>query len=121
MMHPLDNSKAKNFSAASIRDICSNIGLYGSCLKPVGSAKSFQQNVCQNGIRELSEQCDCGTPEECTDPCCNPENCLLKRNAVCADQNDICCKNCQYKPADSICHASLGVCDRDLVHFILIF
>jgi hypothetical protein len=118
-MHPLDNSRAKNFSVATVKNVCYLLGTSSvSCLKPAGSKKKFEQNVCQNGIRERSEECDCGTPEECTDKCCDAKNCLLKLNAACADQNDICCSNCQIKPPNSICHASTGVCDRDLVHFI---
>ncbi len=33
---------------------------------------------------EAGEECDCGLPEHCDNPCCNPYTCKLHVNATCA-------------------------------------
>lgn len=44
----------------------------------------FDSPVCGNGFVEPGEQCDCGLPEHCENPCCNPLTCTLHANASCA-------------------------------------
>ncbi|XP_078522658.1 zinc metalloproteinase-disintegrin-like VMP-III isoform X2 [Lissotriton helveticus] len=65
--------------------------------------------VCGNGYIEADEQCDCGTPEECHNPCCEAALCKLKPEAVCADGD--CCENCQFKEIGTVCRPSKDECD----------
>ncbi|NWH39897.1 ADA28 protein, partial [Chloropsis hardwickii] len=51
---------------------------------------------CGNGFVEKGEECDCGTPEECTNECCDPKSCKLSSGAACAHGD--CCENCQVRP-----------------------
>ncbi|XP_043919241.1 disintegrin and metalloproteinase domain-containing protein 33-like [Protopterus annectens] len=64
---------------------------------------------CGNGFVEENEECDCGEVEECTNPCCNANNCTLKAGAQCAHGD--CCSNCQLKNAGSVCRPPAGSCD----------
>ncbi|KAI9365971.1 Metallo-peptidase family M12-domain-containing protein [Zopfochytrium polystomum] len=114
LMHPTDNAVSSNFSACSIHDICQSLTSTdrNSCLKPPGALTAITENICGNGVREGSEQCDCGDSDTCaSDPCCDGTTCRLKSGAVCSDKNDDCCSNCQPKPRTAICRASLGPCD----------
>ncbi|KAG8547456.1 hypothetical protein GDO81_028332 [Engystomops pustulosus] len=64
---------------------------------------------CGNGFLEEGEQCDCGEPEECTNPCCNAKNCTLKEGAQCAHGD--CCQDCKLKSAGTLCREKSGACD----------
>uniref|UniRef100_A0A3Q2XXN8 Disintegrin domain-containing protein n=1 Tax=Hippocampus comes TaxID=109280 RepID=A0A3Q2XXN8_HIPCM len=46
---------------------------------------------CGNGFVEEGEECDCG--QECTNDCCNANNCTLKEGAQCA--HGVCCQGCK--------------------------
>ncbi|NXO44786.1 ADAM8 protein, partial [Locustella ochotensis] len=65
--------------------------------------------VCGNQFVERGEQCDCGTPEECTDRCCNATTCQLREGAECARGE--CCQDCKVKAAGALCRASKNDCD----------
>ncbi|KAG7236339.1 hypothetical protein INR49_001036 [Caranx melampygus] len=65
--------------------------------------------VCGNAFLEPGEECDCGTVEECKNPCCNATTCKLNPGAQCAEGE--CCHNCQLKPTGSICRQKSGDCD----------
>lgn len=47
------------------------------------------QPVCGNKLLELGEDCDCGSPEECTSLCCEARTCKLKPGADCEDTQAI--------------------------------
>ncbi|XP_071392814.1 disintegrin and metalloproteinase domain-containing protein 9 [Centroberyx affinis] len=82
----------------------------GVCLKNqpslsdvVGIAK------CGNGLLEEEEQCDCGTPEECKDQCCDAATCKFTPGSACAQGS--CCNNCQIRVAGTPCRESVNSCD----------
>ncbi|XP_063781469.1 disintegrin and metalloproteinase domain-containing protein 33-like [Pseudophryne corroboree] len=64
---------------------------------------------CGNGFLEEGEQCDCGEPEECTNPCCNAKDCTLKEEAQCAHGD--CCQSCKLISAGTQCREKSGACD----------
>ncbi|XP_073247149.1 uncharacterized protein [Porites lutea] len=82
------------------------------CLYNVPTYKSFN-SYCGNGIREDGEECDCGTPEICLakDPCCEPHNCVLKKDAQCSDLHHTCCQGCLYKKQGTLCRGVKTDCD----------
>ncbi|KAG9275447.1 disintegrin and metalloproteinase domain-containing protein 8 [Astyanax mexicanus] len=65
--------------------------------------------VCGNAFVEKGEECDCGTVEECKNPCCNATSCRLTEGSACAHGE--CCHNCQLKQAGSVCRATAHDCD----------
>ncbi|XP_036591913.1 disintegrin and metalloproteinase domain-containing protein 12 [Trichosurus vulpecula] len=99
------------FSSCSKRDLETSLekGM-GMCLFNLPDIQeSFGGQKCGNGYVEEGEECDCGEPDECTNPCCNATTCTLKPEAVCA--HGLCCENCQLKPAGTACRASSNSCD----------
>ncbi|KAJ8014025.1 hypothetical protein DPEC_G00035960 [Dallia pectoralis] len=64
---------------------------------------------CGNAFLESGEECDCGTVEDCSNPCCNASTCTLTTGAQCA-QGD-CCHNCQLSQVGAVCRPSVGDCD----------
>ncbi|XP_051888698.1 disintegrin and metalloproteinase domain-containing protein 12-like [Pristis pectinata] len=65
---------------------------------------------CGNMYLEKGEQCDCGKPKECSDPCCEPSTCRLRRGAKCSSVG-ACCKKCKFLPAGTVCRPKRGECD----------
>ncbi|XP_040010064.1 disintegrin and metalloproteinase domain-containing protein 28 isoform X2 [Xiphias gladius] len=66
-------------------------------------------SVCGNGFVETGEQCDCGTVEECTNPCCNATTCTLNEGSQCAEGD--CCENCKILPPTRECRSKQDDCD----------
>ncbi|XP_058406490.1 disintegrin and metalloproteinase domain-containing protein 7 [Diceros bicornis minor] len=64
---------------------------------------------CGNKMLDEGEECDCGPVEECTNPCCDADKCLLKPGFSCAEGE--CCESCQMKKAGSICRPAKDECD----------
>ncbi|XP_056402096.1 disintegrin and metalloproteinase domain-containing protein 19-like isoform X1 [Hyla sarda] len=82
----------------------------GMCLFNMPDTKDLVMGKkCGNGFLEEGEQCDCGEPEECTNPCCNAKDCTLKEGAQCAHGD--CCQDCKLKTAGILCREKSGACD----------
>ncbi|KAM8939610.1 disintegrin and metalloproteinase domain-containing protein 33-like [Pelodytes ibericus] len=82
----------------------------GMCLFNMPNTKDLVTGKkCGNGFLEDGEECDCGEPEECTNPCCNANNCSLKLGAQCAHGD--CCQHCKLKDAGTLCREVSGSCD----------
>ena len=106
IMNPTSTVQTKDFSACSVKNICTNLQTNGKCLLAPNSKPLIQGNVCGNGIKETGEQCDCG--DQCdTDKCCT-NKCTFKNNAVCSDKNQACCNNCQYAAKDTVCRKAIN-------------
>lgn len=71
----------------------------------------FDSPVCGNGFVEPGEQCDCGLPDYCNNPCCNAATCMLYSNATCATGH--CCdlETCRPKLAGVKCRTAVHECD----------
>ncbi|XP_065802990.1 disintegrin and metalloproteinase domain-containing protein 28 isoform X1 [Muntiacus reevesi] len=65
--------------------------------------------ICGNQLVEMGEDCDCGTPEECTNICCDAKTCKVKENVQCALGE--CCEKCQLKKAGEVCRPAKDECD----------
>ncbi|XP_066507652.1 zinc metalloproteinase-disintegrin-like jararhagin [Hoplias malabaricus] len=81
-----------------------------SCLldkPPPGSIIS--PPVCGNGFQEEGEECDCGSVEECTNPCCNAATCTLTAGSQCA--TGACCNNCKILARAILCREVTSECD----------
>ncbi|WKX99898.1 hypothetical protein Q1695_014627 [Nippostrongylus brasiliensis] len=69
-----------------------------------------QLRECGNGVVDGSEECDCGTRETCTDPCCDPLTCTLRAHAQCAAHHQ-CCHRCELRKAGEVCRSARSSCD----------
>ncbi|XP_023654271.2 zinc metalloproteinase-disintegrin-like jararhagin [Paramormyrops kingsleyae] len=67
--------------------------------------------ICGNGYLEPGEECDCGTPQDCNNACCNATTCRLTKGSQCASGG--CCENCQLKRSGSLCRKSANDCDLE--------
>ncbi|KAI7797351.1 putative zinc metalloproteinase-disintegrin-like lachestatin-2 [Triplophysa rosa] len=72
-------------------------GLYGGTVR------------CGNDFLDAGEECDCGSVQDCNNPCCDAATCRLTEGSQCADGD--CCDNCQMKSAGSLCRDSVNECD----------
>lgn len=117
IMNPYADSSMSDFSQCTIGNICAAIGrnsVKSSCLSDNKGVVTISGSQCGNGIVESGEDCDCGGESGCGDnSCCDAKTCKFKGSAVCDDSNDNCCKSCQYAPADTVCRASTGECDKE--------
>uniref|UniRef100_A0A8C9AS19 ADAM metallopeptidase domain 15 n=1 Tax=Prolemur simus TaxID=1328070 RepID=A0A8C9AS19_PROSS len=82
----------------------------GSCLFERLPSLPSLATFCGNMLVEPGEQCDCGFPDACTDPCCDYSTCQLRPGAQCASDGP-CCQNCQLRPAGWQCRPTRGDCD----------
>ncbi|XP_058381245.1 disintegrin and metalloproteinase domain-containing protein 5-like isoform X2 [Diceros bicornis minor] len=104
----------KDFSTCSLDDFkyfASNSGL--DCLQNIVPEVPVyrQRSVCGNGVLEQGEQCDCGTPVNCTHKsCCDPRTCTKKKGKDCGS-GECCTKNCKIRPIGILCRKSLDECD----------
>lgn len=81
-----------------------------NCLHKPTFAKTIEVGPrCGNALVEPGEECDCGTVEECKNPCCDAATCRLTLGSQCA--HGLCCENCQFKSAGSVCRKAAGECD----------
>uniref|UniRef100_A0A4W5MV37 ADAM metallopeptidase domain 28 n=1 Tax=Hucho hucho TaxID=62062 RepID=A0A4W5MV37_9TELE len=65
--------------------------------------------VCGNGFLEKGEACDCGSLEECTNPCCNATSCTLTKGSECAAGE--CCEDCKIMASSTECRSEHDDCD----------
>ncbi|KAK2503124.1 hypothetical protein MC885_014968 [Smutsia gigantea] len=100
-----------NFSNCSRRALeKALLGGMGSCLFERLPGLPSMAAVCGNRLVEPGEQCDCGFPDDCTDPCCDHFTCQLRPGAQCASDG-LCCQNCELRPAGWQCRPTRGDCD----------
>nr|XP_045626377.1 disintegrin and metalloproteinase domain-containing protein 9-like isoform X2 [Procambarus clarkii] len=83
------------------------------CLKNLPTDVYSAGSSCGDGVVDVGagEQCDCGPPEFCDNPCCVASQCKLAANASCASGS--CCDTqvCQPKKVGSVCREAIADCD----------
>nr|AOF79100.1 metalloproteinase PIIb [Bothriechis lateralis] len=62
--------------------------------------------VCGNYYREMGEECDCGPPANCQNPCCDAATCKLTTGSQCAD--GLCCDQCRFMKEGTVCRRARG-------------
>lgn len=110
IMFSSDNN-AKTFSSCSANDFEALILKgQGTCLQnPPDPNQVLSIPVCGNYIVEQGEECDCGSSQECKNPCCNAATCRLTSGSQCAQ--GLCCDNCKFKVGGTPCRAQSNQCD----------
>uniref|UniRef100_A0A8C0IA62 ADAM metallopeptidase domain 9 n=1 Tax=Bubo bubo TaxID=30461 RepID=A0A8C0IA62_BUBBB len=110
IMYSIDKG-SRNFSTCSADDF-ENLILNGggNCLRnPPKTSNVYKEPVCGNNVVDNNEECDCGKPQECTNPCCDAATCKLTPGSQCAQ--GLCCKNCKFKVAGAECRSKMDFCD----------
>nr|XP_044987482.1 disintegrin and metalloproteinase domain-containing protein 7 isoform X1 [Jaculus jaculus] len=64
---------------------------------------------CGNKKVDEGEECDCGPVQECTNPCCDAQKCMLTLGSSCAEGE--CCESCQMKKEGATCRPAKNECD----------
>uniref|UniRef100_A0A8C4QZD8 ADAM metallopeptidase domain 8b n=1 Tax=Eptatretus burgeri TaxID=7764 RepID=A0A8C4QZD8_EPTBU len=100
-----------HFSSCSENDYTDFLirGTAQCLLKPPASHELYGGAVCGNLFLDDGEDCDCGSEEECINPCCDARTCRLKPGAQCAQGS--CCHSCKIKKAGEQCREAKGDCD----------
>nr|XP_009668869.1 PREDICTED: disintegrin and metalloproteinase domain-containing protein 9-like [Struthio camelus australis] len=110
IMYSTDNG-SRNFSSCSADDF-ENLILNGggNCLRNPPKANSvYKEPVCGNNVVDSNEECDCGKPQECTNPCCDAATCKLTSGSQCTQ--GLCCENCKFKVSGAECRSKMDFCD----------
>ncbi|KAL7981405.1 hypothetical protein Chor_002301 [Crotalus horridus] len=71
--------------------------------------------VCGNELLEVGEECDCGTPENCQNECCDVATCKLKSGSQCGHGD--CCEQCKVRlfiKAGTVCRVARGDWNDDI-------
>ncbi|KAK7918819.1 hypothetical protein WMY93_010103 [Mugilogobius chulae] len=114
-LKPHDNAQLIRYPFPTVFSSCSKKDLSASLEKGVGMCLFNMPEIkvlyggqkCGNGYVEEGEECDCGEPEECLNPCCNATTCTLKGDAVCAHDSAA----TTLKRAGTPCRESSNSCD----------
>ncbi|XP_075805900.1 disintegrin and metalloproteinase domain-containing protein 7 [Microtus pennsylvanicus] len=72
-------------------------------------ADFIEYPFCGNKKVDEGEECDCGSVQECTNPCCDARKCVLKPGFTCVEGE--CCKSCQIKKEGTVCRPAKNECD----------
>ncbi|KAM9431761.1 disintegrin and metalloproteinase domain-containing protein 9-like [Clarias gariepinus] len=102
-------TRLMSFSTCSDQDFQQLSLIKGDlCLLNVPT-KVIAKAQCGNEILEAGEQCDCGTPQNCKNKCCNATTCTLTKGSACA--TGLCCQDCQFMVSGAVCRSSVNECD----------
>ncbi|XP_069837905.1 disintegrin and metalloproteinase domain-containing protein 9-like [Dendropsophus ebraccatus] len=110
IMNSYDNN-ARMFSNCSSSDFEALIVRgQGTCLQnPPDPNQVLSIPVCGNSVVEQGEECDCGSTQECQNPCCNAATCRLTSGSQCAQ--GLCCDKCKFRVAGTPCRSQANTCD----------
>uniref|UniRef100_J3S831 Snake venom metalloproteinase (Type III) 5 n=1 Tax=Crotalus adamanteus TaxID=8729 RepID=J3S831_CROAD len=65
--------------------------------------------ICGNELLEVGEECDCGSPRNCRDPCCDAASCKLHSWVEC--ESGECCQQCRFMKEGTVCRRARSECD----------
>ncbi|XP_067903636.1 disintegrin and metalloproteinase domain-containing protein 12-like [Heterodontus francisci] len=114
----ISHDHIERYRSVTIFSNCSRQDLERSLLQGIGWCLFNKPNLenlatgssCGNLYVEEGEECDCGSPQECTDTCCEALICALKPGAKCSAAG-VCCNNCEFLPKGTACRPSREECD----------
>ncbi|XP_061448319.1 zinc metalloproteinase-disintegrin-like NaMP isoform X2 [Rhineura floridana] len=111
MAAQLSYKSPRDFSSCSLQDFQKYImDRTPACIINMPLPKDIVATpVCGNDFVEEGEECDCGSPEECKNDCCEAATCKLKPGAKCGYGE--CCENCQLRRAGAVCRPAKHDCD----------
>ena len=103
------------FSECSTNDLNTYLrGDRARCLMNVPNLKNglyIDDKTCGNNRLDAGEECDCGLPKWCKNPCCNPNTCKFTTGSQCARGG--CCSNCKLQQKGTVCRSAYDQCDLE--------
>uniref|UniRef100_A0A194APN6 Metalloproteinase type III 3 n=1 Tax=Agkistrodon piscivorus TaxID=8715 RepID=A0A194APN6_9SAUR len=111
MLPALSDQTSKFFSNCSKKDYQTFLTVYNpQCIlnEPSGT-DIVSPPVCGNDVLEEGEECDCGCPTNCHDPCCDAATCKLYSWVDCGSGE--CCEQCKFTRAGNVCRPARSECD----------
>ena len=107
----------QKFSACSIQSIKGYMSTYRKeCLMNVPNiTKNSISTTCGNNQLDPGEECDCGDPAFCINPCCDPKTCKLTEGSECFE--GACCRHCKIMSKGSCCRDAIEDQHCDLVDY----
>ncbi|XP_008118058.2 disintegrin and metalloproteinase domain-containing protein 28 [Anolis carolinensis] len=111
MAGQLSYKTPRDFSSCSLQDFQKYMmDRSPDCVINMPSPKEIIATpVCGNNFVEEGEECDCGSPKECMNECCDAATCKLKPGAKCGYGE--CCERCQLRRAGAVCRPVKHDCD----------
>uniref|UniRef100_A0A1W7RJZ0 Metalloproteinase (Type II) 4 n=1 Tax=Agkistrodon contortrix contortrix TaxID=8713 RepID=A0A1W7RJZ0_AGKCO len=106
----VSNEPSSRFSDCSLNQYSSDIihnHFTSSCLYNEPSKTDIvSPPVCGNYYLEVGEDCDCGPPANCQNPCCDAATCRVKPGLQCAE--GLCCEQCSFMKEGTVCRRARG-------------
>ncbi|XP_002759846.3 disintegrin and metalloproteinase domain-containing protein 30 [Callithrix jacchus] len=96
------------FSNCSYIAFFKHVSSGATCLNNIPGLR-YVAKRCGNKIVEGSEECDCGSPEECHKDRCCQSSCKLQPGANCS--TGLCCHDCRFRPSGYVCRQEENECD----------
>nr|Q8AWX7.1 RecName: Full=Zinc metalloproteinase-disintegrin agkistin; AltName: Full=Snake venom metalloproteinase; Short=SVMP; Flags: Precursor [Gloydius halys]AAL60587.1 metalloproteinase [Gloydius halys] len=110
MSATVSNEPSSRFSDCSLNQYLSDIihnPLASYCLYNEPSKTDIvSPPVCGNYYLEVGEDCDCGPPANCQNPCCDAATCRLTPGSQCAE--GLCCEQCSFMKEGTVCRIARG-------------
>uniref|UniRef100_A0A194AQG9 Metalloproteinase type II 6b n=1 Tax=Agkistrodon piscivorus TaxID=8715 RepID=A0A194AQG9_9SAUR len=110
MSATVSNEPSSRFSDCSLNQYSSDIihnHFTSSCLYNEPSKTDIvSPPVCGNYYLEVGEDCDCGPPANCQNPCCDAATCRVKPGLQCAE--GLCCEQCSFMKEGTVCRRARG-------------
>ncbi|XP_032737144.1 disintegrin and metalloproteinase domain-containing protein 30 [Lontra canadensis] len=99
---------SSGFSNCSYSEYFDHVQTGAECLNNIPGL-GYVVERCGNKIVEGTEECDCGSREDCkNDRCCQPD-CKFVQGADC--NTGLCCHNCRFRPLGYMCRKEDNECD----------
>nr|QIV64931.1 MAD-1a [Crotalus atrox] len=110
MSATVSNDPSSQFSDCSLNQYLNDIIHYQyttRCLYNEPSKTDIvSPPVCGNYYTEVGEDCDCGPPANCQNPCCDAATCKVTTGSQCAE--GLCCDQCRFMKEGTICRKARG-------------
>nr|AEJ31984.1 metalloproteinase 1 [Crotalus adamanteus] len=115
MSATVSNEPSSQFSDCSLNQYLNHIihYYYTTCLYNEPSKTDIvSPPVCGNYYTEVGEDCDCGPPANCQNPCCDAATCKVTTGSQCAE--GLCCDQCKFMKEGTICRVARGDWNNDI-------
>ncbi|KAK9395194.1 VENOM COMPONENT: snake venom metalloproteinase-mad-2b [Crotalus adamanteus] len=107
MSATVSNEPSSQFSDCSLNQYSNDIiHIYHCLLNEPLRTDIVSPPFCGNYYPEVGEDCDCGPPANCQNPCCDAATCKLTTGSQCAE--GLCCDQCKFIIKGKICRKGRG-------------